>query len=183
MKEFHNKTLQNQQTNMNGLIKGDLKKIENLARTVRPEDITVSKLNVMANSVNDLQRISNQIECELETYSMPATTRINLIIALVEAINNAQKHCYQFAPNKRVVINLFNIGHDYFLVGIESIGKPIPMDKIRRLLKENNPLKIGACNGRGYILMKNSVDVLYVSHYEFYTEVYLGIFMENEKKN
>jgi anti-sigma regulatory factor (Ser/Thr protein kinase) len=102
---------------------------------------------------------------------------------LVEAINNAQKHGYQFAQNKVVAINLINIGNDYILVGIESMGEPIPMNKIKNLLNENNPLKIGTRNGRGYILMKNSVDVLYISHYKFYTEVFLGIFKENDYEN
>ena len=119
----------------------------------------IYKFNINASSVNDLVRISNQIERKLETYGVPVNKRQNLIIALIEAINNAQQHGYQFAKDKMVVINLFKIGNDYFLIGIESMGKPIPMNKINTLLNENNPLIIGARTGRGYILMKNSVDI------------------------
>jgi len=183
MNEIDNYTPQTQLTNMNGLIKGDLKKIEELPRAIRPEDITIDKFNVNASSVSDLLRISNRIECKLETYGVPVNKRQNLIIALIEAINNAQQHGFQFAKDKMVVINLFKISNNYFLIGIESMGEPIPLNKINTLLNENNPLIIGARTGRGYILMKNSVDVLYVSHYNFYTEVFLGIFKENEKKN
>ncbi len=70
-------------------------------------------------------QISDQIEGKLETYRIPVDKRINFVIALVAAINNAQKHGYQFAQNKVVAINLINISNDYILVGIESIGKPI----------------------------------------------------------
>jgi anti-sigma regulatory factor (Ser/Thr protein kinase) len=183
MQELDNNIIENQHYNLQGLIKGDLEKIEKLPRTVRTEDITLSQFAVNAGSVKDLLQISDQIESKLKTYRIPIDKRINFIIALVEAINNAQKHGYQFAQNKVVAINLINIGNDYILVGIESMGEPIPMNKIKNLLNENNPLKIGTRNGRGYILMKNSVDVLYISHYKFYTEVFLGIFKENDYEN
>ena len=183
MQELDNNIIANQHYNLQGLIKGDLEKIEKLPRTVRTEDITLSQFAVNAGSVKDLLQISDQIESKLKTYRIPIDKRINFIIALVEAINNAQKHGYQFAQNKVVAINLINIGNDYILVGIESTGEPIPMNKIKNLLNENNPLKIGTRNGRGYILMKNSVDVLYISHYKFYTEVFLGIFKENDYEN
>ena len=183
MRVMHNNKIKNQHSNLHGLIKGDLEKIEKLPRTIRTEDITFSQFTVNADSVKDLLQISDQIECKLETCRIPVDKRINLVIALVEAINNAQQHGYQFAQNKIVAINLINIGNDYILVGIESTGEPIPMNKIKNLLNENNPLKTGAPNGRGYILMKNSVDVLYVSHYKFYTEVFLGIFKENYNEN
>ena len=183
MQELDNNIIENQHYNLQGLIKGDLEKIEKLPRTVRTEDITLSQFAVNAGSVKDLLQISDQIESKLKTYRIPIDKRINFIIALVEAINNAQKHGYQFAQNKVVAINLINIGNDYIWVGIESMGEPIPMNKIKNLLNENNPLKIGTRNGRGYILMKNSVDVLYISHYKFYTEVFLGIFKENDYEN
>ena len=183
MREFDNFTLPNQQTNMNGLIKGDLKKMEKFPGTIRPEDITVNKFYVNAGSANDLVRISNQIECKLKSYGIQADKIQSLIIALVEAINNAQQHGYLFAKDKIVVINLFKINDAYFWLGVESMGEPIPLKKIISLLNENNPLKSGARSGRGYILMKNAVDVLYVSHYEFYTEVFLGIFKEKDMNN
>ena len=183
MREFDGHIIKNQYGHLKGLIQGDLEKIEQLPQTIRTEDITLSKFTVNAGSVKDLLQISDQIECKLETFRIPVNKRINFVIALVEAINNAQKHGYQFARNKIVAINLFTIGNDYILAGIESIGEPIPMDKINSLLNENNPLKIGTRNGRGYILMKNSVDVLYVSHYKCYTEVFLGIIIENDKQN
>lgn len=183
MRELDNNIIKNQHSNLQGLIKGDLEKIEKLPRTIRTEDITLSQFTINAGSVKDLLQISDQIEYKLKTYRIPADKRINFVIALVEAINNAQEHGYQFAQNKVVAINLINIGNDYILVGIESTGEPIPMNRIKNLLNENNPLKIGKRNGRGYILMKKSVDVLYVSHYKFYTEVFLGIFNENGKRN
>jgi anti-sigma regulatory factor (Ser/Thr protein kinase) len=183
MRVFNNYNHPNQDTIVNELIKGDLKKIENSTRKIRPEDITFDKFNVNAGSVDDLVRISNRIECKLKTYGVPTNKIQNLIIALGEAVNNAQQHGYQFAKDKMVVINLFKIGDNYFWVGIENTGEPIALSKIKSLLNENNPLKIGARSGRGYILMNNLVDVLYVSHYKLYTEVFLGIFKLNEMKN
>jgi anti-sigma regulatory factor (Ser/Thr protein kinase) len=183
MNKINNFTPQIQRTNMNNLIKGDLKKLETFHRAIIPEDITINKYYVNAYSVNDLMRISNQIEIKLELYGVPANKRQKFIIALVEAINNAQQHGYQFAKDKMVVINLFKIGNGYIVIGIESIGEPISMNKINRFLKEDNPLKIGVRTGRGFILMKKLVDVLYVSHYEFSTEIFIGIYKNNEKIN
>jgi len=182
MREVENKIPDHQPGNMLGLLKGDLTKLDNPAETRGPEDIALMNFWVNAGSGKDLFRICNQIEEILENYSIPADKRVNFLIALIEAINNAQEHGYQFSRNKIVAVNLFMIGNDYILIGIESVGEPIPMDKIKRLLKEDNPLKIGRRNGRGYILMKNSVDVLYVSHYKFYTEVFLGIFKEKDNE-
>ncbi len=183
MKDFDNLTLQNQHSTINGLIKGDFKEIKKSPQTIRLEDIKINKFTVNASSVNDLVQISNQIECKLKSYGIQADKIQSLIIALVEAINNAQQHGYLFAKDKIVVINLFKINDAYFWLGVESMGEPIPLKKIISLLNENNPLKSGARSGRGYILMKNAVDVLYVSHYEFYTEVFLGIFKEKDMNN
>lgn len=183
MRECDDYLIKNQPPHLKDLIKGDLEKIEKSPETKSTEDIKLNKFTVNAGSVKDLLQICDQIECKLEKYRIPINKRINFVIALVEAINNAQKHGYQLARNKIVAINLFTIGNDYILAGIESMGEPIPMDKIKSLLNENNPLKIGIRTGRGYILMKNSVDVLYVSHYKCYTEVFLGIIMENNRQN
>jgi anti-sigma regulatory factor (Ser/Thr protein kinase) len=183
MREFDNTTLPNQHEVVTGLLKGDLKKIEKLPQTKKPEDITVDKYEVNAGSVYDLLWICNQIDYKLKICGVSTNKRQNLIIALVETINNAQQHGYKFAKDKIVVINLFKIGEDYLWIGVESMGEPIPLDKITSLLNENNPLKIGVRSGRGYILVNKSVDVLYVSHYEFYTEVFLGIFKINKMKN
>jgi anti-sigma regulatory factor (Ser/Thr protein kinase) len=183
MKEYYNDSRQNQHPFIHGLIKGDLKKIEKLPQTNKPEDITIDKFTVNASSVMDLMRISNQVKYKLMSYGVPAEKIQNLMIALIETINNAQQHSYQFAKDKIVVINLFKICDDYFWIGIESMGVPIPLNKIISIVNENNPLKIGARSGRGYIIMNNAVDVIYVSHYKSYTEVFLGIFNINEMKN
>ena len=119
-------TQPNGQSHLKGLIKGDFKILEKLPEPVRTEEITFDEFEVNADSVNDLLQISDQIEFKLETYRIPVHKRINFVIALVEAINNAQKHGYRFAQNKIIAINLFTIANDYIMVGIESIGEPIP---------------------------------------------------------
>ena len=161
MRESYNYSRQNQHTIIDGLIKGDLKQIQKLSQTNKPEDITINQFNVNASSVIDLMRISNRIKCKLKSYGVPADKIQNLIIALIETINNAQQHSYQFAKDKMVVINLFKIGDDYLWVGVESMGEPIPLSKIIRLLNENNPLRIGARSGRGYILMQKILITLF----------------------
>jgi anti-sigma regulatory factor (Ser/Thr protein kinase) len=183
MRECWDHIPQNQQSNLNGLIKGDLEKTVDLKRTVNTDDIIMERFTVHAGSVNELLRVIEQIECKLEFIQIPLNKRINFVIALVEAINNAQKHGFQFAPDKIVAINLFKIGDYFIIAGIESMGDPIPLGKINMLLNENDPLKMGERSGRGYIIMKNSVDVLYVSHYQFNTEVFLGILLEKDKQN
>ena len=77
------------------------------------------------------------------------------------------------------MIYFLKINNGYFLVGVESKGKPIPLNKIKKLLRGNHILKPGITRGRGYVLMNKTVDVIYVSHYGICTEVFLGIFNEN----
>ncbi len=94
MRELDNNKIINHHNNLPGLIKADLEKIEKLLRTIRTGDITLTQFTVNAGSVKDLLQIIDQIEGKLETYRIPVDKRINFVIALVEAINNAQKHGY-----------------------------------------------------------------------------------------
>ena len=167
--------------NSHGFLKGNLQKLYDSTYHLGIKDFSLTKFSVNAYSVNDMIETCDKIDRKLENCSVPKDKRQNFGIALVEAINNAQEHGCQFGFNKKVYVHLFNIACNYFIAGVESKGNPIDISKVRKLLDENQPLQPGAKRGRGFILMKNTVDLLFISHHKLNTEIFLGIDHSNIK--
>jgi len=142
-------------------------------------NIVFHNYRVNAASAKDMINVCDQIDSELIKMAVGDPKRQNFTIALIEAINNAQEHGYQFNKDKNVIVNLLKTSNSYLLVGIESRGQPIQLRMIKGLLQEDHILKPGTTRGRGFILMKKSVDVLYISHFGVFTEVFLGIYNKN----
>lgn len=165
------------------LLKGELSNIQKLPELSNIEDVSRYHFQVRANSTQDIERTCNEIDLILKEFNISKAKRVDFCIALIEAINNAQQHGYQFAENKNINVNLFKIGNNYFLVGINSVGQPIPLNKVRELLRQDQVLKPGITTGRGFTLMSKTVDVVYVSHFSIYTEIFLGIINDKEIKN
>ncbi len=145
-----------------------------------PKDITIKKYTAQAKSSTAMMDVCNKIDRKLESYGISENKRQNFVIALAEAINNAQEHGCQFAEKKKVTIHFYNLGDKYYLAGVENKGKPIDVEKIRELLLKNTSLQNGVKRGRGFLLMMKTVDVLFVSSNETQTEVFLGIAADSE---
>jgi len=130
---------------------------------VNLEDITVKEYSVLYGS-SDVGSLHDTVYSDLVIDGLSEKYASNVAFAVVEAVQNAQEHAYNWQKNdEKGNLNTITVGSiftpKYDIIGISSKGH-IKIDDIKDLIAKNEHLRY-TTRGRGFYIMTKICNVVY----------------------
>jgi anti-sigma regulatory factor (Ser/Thr protein kinase) len=145
----------------------------------RPEERSMKIYFIDASSTPQTKRFHGLLENRLMKYGMLRPAAEEFAYAVMEAVENAREHGYNFRIGGMVMVTVTNTP-DYDQVSVRSPGGSDIVDKLIASEKDKENLKHGH-RGRGSTIMKLYSDVVHLDSDGTYFDIVLAKIKNKEQ--